>query len=102
MILITTSSLDYKALYHYPYYQILLRLQNYKIMIIVYNIIISFSDYKTGFGGEFGVQTDRVDKNAVGWEHNEKVCIKENFESHMEFLTIGDFFFSAGAARKPK
>ena len=31
------------------------------------------TDYKTGFGGQFGVQTDRVDKNAVGWEHNEKV-----------------------------
>jgi cortactin len=30
-------------------------------------------DYKTGFGGKFGVQTDRVDKTAVGWEHNEKV-----------------------------
>merc|ERR1719400_1800864 len=33
----------------------------------------SQQDYKTGFGGEFGVQTDRVDKNAVGWEHNEKL-----------------------------
>ena len=33
----------------------------------------SSPDYKTGFGGQFGVQTDRVDKNAVGWEHNEKV-----------------------------
>ena len=60
------------------------------MIIIVYNIIFSFSDYKTGFGGEFGVQTDRVDKNAVGWEHNEKVCIrKKPFESRMEFLTIG-------------
>ena len=26
-------------------------------------------DYKTGFGGQFGVQTDRVDKTAVGWDH---------------------------------
>ena len=49
-------------------------------MIIIALFIISFfsfSDYKTGFGGEFGVQTDRVDKNAVGWEHNEKVCIRK-------------------------
>ena len=30
-------------------------------------------DYKTGFGGKFGVQTDRVDKSALGWEHHEKV-----------------------------
>ena len=28
-------------------------------------------DYKTGFGGEFGVQGDRVDKSALGWEHHE-------------------------------
>merc|ERR1712106_438179 len=33
----------------------------------------SQTDYKTGFGGQFGVQTDRVDKSALGWEHIEKV-----------------------------
>ena len=33
----------------------------------------SQKDYKTGFGGKFGVQTDRVDKSALGWEHVEKV-----------------------------
>ena len=27
----------------------------------------SQKDYKGGFGGEFGVQTDRQDKSAVGW-----------------------------------
>ena len=31
------------------------------------------SDYKSGFGGSFGVQNDRQDKSAVGWEHIEKV-----------------------------
>ena len=30
-------------------------------------------DYKTGFGGQFGVQKDRVDKSAAGWDHVEKV-----------------------------
>ena len=30
-------------------------------------------DYTAGFGGKFGVQTDRVDKSALGWEHVEKV-----------------------------
>lgn len=29
-------------------------------------------DYSQGFGGKFGVQKDRVDKSAVGWEHVEK------------------------------
>ena len=30
-------------------------------------------DYKAGFGGQFGVQSDRVDKSALGWDHVEKV-----------------------------
>ena len=33
----------------------------------------SQKDYKSGFGGKFGVQADRVDKSAVGWDHVEKV-----------------------------
>ena len=28
-----------------------------------------YSDYKSGFGGKFGVQSDRLDKTAVGWEY---------------------------------
>ena len=35
--------------------------------------IVALSDYKDGFGGAFGVQKDRVDKSAFGWEHHEKV-----------------------------
>ena len=35
--------------------------------------IVFVPDYKTGFGGKFGVQSDRVDKSALGWEHHEKV-----------------------------
>jgi cortactin len=30
-------------------------------------------DYKTGFGGKFGVQTDRVDKSALSWDHHEQL-----------------------------
>lgn len=31
-----------------------------------------FSDYKQGFGGKFGVQKDRQDKSAVGYDsHND-------------------------------
>ena len=33
-------------------------------------------DYKTGFGGQFGVQADRVDRSAVGWDHREKVRLQ--------------------------
>lgn len=32
-----------------------------------------FTDYATGFGGKFGIQSDRVDKSAVGWEHKEVI-----------------------------
>ena len=30
-------------------------------------------DYSTGFGGKYGVQKDRIDKNAVGFDYQEKV-----------------------------
>ena len=42
---------------------------------IKYVVFVSliYSDYKSGFGGSFGVQNDRQDKSAVGWEHIEKV-----------------------------
>ena len=35
-------------------------------------------DYKSGFGGKFGVQNDRVDKCAVGWEHKEELTKHES------------------------
>ena len=33
----------------------------------------SQKDYKTGFGGQYGVLSDRQDKSAVGWDHVEQV-----------------------------
>lgn len=33
----------------------------------------SQKDYSTGFGGKYGVQTDRIDKSAVSWDHKEKL-----------------------------
>lgn len=33
----------------------------------------SATDGSKGFGGKFGVQNDRVDKNAVGWDYHEKL-----------------------------
>ena len=29
------------------------------------------ADYKKGYGGEFGVQIDRFDKNAAGFDDND-------------------------------
>ena len=37
------------------------------------NNAFCLKDYKAGFGGQFGVQSDRVDKSALGWDHVEKV-----------------------------
>lgn len=35
-------------------------------------------DYVKGFGGKFGVQTDRQDKCALGWDHQEKLQLHES------------------------
>lgn len=36
------------------------------------------ADYVKGFGGKFGVQTDRQDKCALGWDHQEKLQLHES------------------------
>ncbi len=43
----------------------------------VFNILI-LTDHSSGFGGKFGVQKDRVDKSAVGWDHHEKLAQHES------------------------
>uniref|UniRef100_A0A8C7G5X9 Cortactin n=1 Tax=Oncorhynchus kisutch TaxID=8019 RepID=A0A8C7G5X9_ONCKI len=35
-------------------------------------------NYVKGFGGKFGVQTDRQDKSALGWDHQEKLQLHES------------------------
>ena len=46
----------------------------YNLHTLLWSDLFSiFSDYKDGFGGQFGVQADRVDKSALGWEHHEKL-----------------------------
>ena len=49
-----------------------------KIWAKIYNSLYEYlyfilTDYSQGFGGKFGVQTDRQDKSAAGWDHIEKV-----------------------------
>ena len=51
-------------------------------------------DYKTGFGGKFGVQSDRVDKSALGWEHHEKVDKHESQKGECVFLFYFSFRYS--------
>lgn len=46
------------------------------------NSIFTLSDYSKGFGGKFGVQEDRKDKSAVGWDHIESVEKHESQTDH--------------------
>ena len=46
----------------------------YIAICLLYILILSSClDYKKGFGGSFGIQKDRVDKSAHGWEHVENL-----------------------------
>ena len=38
-------------------------------MLVTQKCVVA--DYAVGFGGKFGVQVDRQDKSAVGWDHHE-------------------------------
>ena len=49
-----------------------------------------FSDYKAGFGGKYGIQNDRVDKCAVGWEHKEELTKHESQKGKIKVYK-GDF-----------
>ena len=40
--------------------------------------VIKYSDYSEGFGGKYGVQSDRVDESAVGWEQREELSKHES------------------------
>lgn len=42
-----------------------------------------FSDYSSGFGGKYGVQADRVDKSAMGFDYQGKT---EKHESQKGLL----------------
>lgn len=53
------------------------------IMVTAWNVnsplMLDFpADYVKGFGGKFGVQSDRQDKSALGWDHQEKLQLHES------------------------
>lgn len=48
----------------------------------------SQKDYVSGFGGKFGVQSDRQDRSAVGWDHLEKVEKHESQKGELCVFTI--------------
>lgn len=40
-------------------------------------------DYSKGFGGRFGIEKDRVDESALGWEHQEKLSKHESQRGYL-------------------
>lgn len=48
-------------------------------------------DYAVGFGGKFGVQADRQDKSAVGWDHHEQLHQHESQTDHNKVKMSGSF-----------
>ena len=42
----------------------------------------SQTDLKKGFGGKFGIQSDRVDKSAVGFDYHEKLAAHASQKDH--------------------
>ena len=51
----------------------------------------SQKDYSKGFGGKFGVQSDRKDKCAVGWEHKEEVQKHESQKDYSKGWELIEF-----------
>ena len=43
-------------------------------------------DAAKGFGGKFGVQSDRVDKSAVSWEHKEQAQKHASQEGNFDLI----------------
>lgn len=45
-------------------------------------------DYSRGFGGRYGVETDKQDKSAVGWEYQAHLAKHESQQGQLLFLLI--------------
>ena len=37
------------------------------------SVVVMTVDYSSGFGGKYGVQKDRQDQSALGFDHQEKL-----------------------------
>ncbi len=55
-------------------------------LFMLYSCRFVSLDYKTGFGGKFGVQSDRVDKSALSWDHHEQL---NKHESQVKKASLG-------------
>jgi hypothetical protein len=56
--------------------------------VFIFRVFVA--DYAVGFGGKFGVQKDRQDKSAVGFDHFERV---EKHESQTDYSKVRFFCY---------
>ena len=61
-------------------------------------VFIIRADYSKGFGGKFGVQKDRQDKVALGWDEKEALAKHESQKGFM-FLACIQRLLSAATSR---
>lgn len=61
--------------------------------------LVWLTDYSHGFGGKFGVQSDRQDKSASGWDHIEKVDKHESQKGKRKKVVMPFFKFFVGSVR---
>ena len=59
------------------------------LLALVPLLYLMFPDYAKGFGGKFGVETDKVDKSAVGVEYEGKTERHESQKGSIWFFWGG-------------
>lgn len=69
----------------YIYSSFVRRLLSHMNHYFFLNVILS--DYSKGFGGKFGVQEDRKDKSALGWDHHEA---PQKHESQLDHKVVSE------------
>ena len=50
-----------------------------------------FVDHSKGFGGKYGVQSDRVDQSAVGWDHKEQLGKHESQQGKQYIVAVDKY-----------
>ena len=51
-------------------------------------------DAAKGFGGKYGVQKDRVDKSALGWDHLEKLGVHASQTGDRSYPSVSMYIFT--------
>ena len=70
------------------------------ISISVFTSSLFRSDYKSGFGGGYGVQSDRMDQSALGWDYYQKpenhASQRGNHKQQSKYILLETLFKGRG------